>query len=145
MEELRRAIVSRLPEGPCYFPLDHLTDQPERFLAAELIREKLMLETREEIPHALAVLVERWEETPKLIHISATIYVERQGQKAIVIGAGGLRLKRAGTAARLEIQALSGRKVFLELFVKVRPRWRDDPRMREALDWRSMSGGAVAE
>jgi len=145
LDELRQAVIDRLPEGPAFFPPEHLTDQPERFLAAELIREKLTLETREEIPHALAVLVERWEDTLKLIHISATIFVERDGQKAIVIGAGGARLKRAGTAARLEIEALSGRKVFLDLFVKVRPRWRDDPRMLEALDWRSMSGGAVAE
>lgn len=145
LEPLRQAIVSRLPEGPAYFPPDHLTDQPERFLAAELIREKLMRETREEIPHALAVLVDRFEETPTLTRIAATIYVERDGQKGIVIGAGGSLLKRVGTAARLEMEALFGRKVFLELFVKVRPRWRDDPRMLDALDWRSMSGGAVAE
>ena len=145
LDELRQAIVSRLPEGPAYFPPDHLTDQPERFLAAELIREKLMQETREEVPHALAVLVDRWEETPKLTRIAATIYVERDGQKGIVIGAGGSLLKRVGTAARLEMEALFGRKIFLELFVKVRPHWRDDPRMLDALDWRSMSGGAVAE
>jgi len=145
LDELRHAIVNRLPEGPSYFPSDHLTVQPERFLAAELIREKLMLETREEVPHALAVLVERWEETPKLTRISATIYVERDGQKAIVIGAAGSRLKSIGTAARREIEALLGRKIFLELFVKVRPHWRDNPRMLDALDWRSMSGGAVAE
>jgi GTP-binding protein Era len=145
LDELRQAMVSRLPEGPAYFPPDHLTDQPERFLAAELIREKLMLETREEVPHALAVLIERWAETPQLTRISATIYVEREGQKAIVIGAGGSRLKSIGTAARREIEALLGRQIFLELFVKIRPHWRDNPRMLEALDWRSMSGGAVAE
>ena len=141
LEELRLGLVSRLPEGPVFFPPEHLTDQPERFLAAELIREKLILETREEIPHALAVLVERWEETPKLTRIAATIYVERDGQKGIVIGAGGSLLKRVGTAARQEIEALFGRKIFLELFVKVRPRWRDNPQMLAALDWRSMSGG----
>jgi len=99
LDQLRRAIVSRLPAGPSYFPSEHLTDQPERFLAAELIREKLMLETREEVPHALAVMVEHWEEKPKLTRISATIYVERDGQKAIVIGAAGSRLKSVGTAA----------------------------------------------
>ncbi len=142
---LRDAMVARLPEGPPYFPPDHLTDQPERFLAAELIREKVILETREEVPHALAVLVDRWEETPKLTRISATVYVEREGQKGIVIGARGALLKRAGTAARQEMEALLGRKIFLELFVKVRPHWRDSPRMLDALDWRSMSGGAVAE
>lgn len=145
LEELKQAILSRLPEGPPYFPPDHLTDQPERFLAAEMIRERLIRETREEVPHALAVLVDRWEETPKLTRISATVYVERDGQKAIVIGAGGSRLKSIGTAARLEIEALCGKHVFLELFVKVRPHWRDNPRMLAALDWRSMSGGAVAE
>lgn len=145
LDQLRQTIVSRLPEGPAYFPPGHFTDQPERFLAAELIREKLMRETREEIPHALAVLVDRFEETPSLTRIAATIYVERDGQKGIVIGARGSLLKRVGTAARLEMEALFGRKIFLELFVKVRPHWRDDPRMLEALDWRSMSGGAVAE
>jgi GTP-binding protein Era len=145
LEELRAAIVERLPEGPEYFPPEHLTDQPERFLAAELIREKVMLETREEVPHAVAVLVDRWEETPRLTRIAATIYVEREGQKGIVIGAGGELLKRAGTAARQEVETLLGRKVFLELFVKVRPHWRENPQMLAALDWRAMAGGSVAE
>jgi GTP-binding protein Era len=145
VDALREAILARLPEGPEYFPPDHLTDQPERFLAAELIREKVMIETREEVPHAVAVLVDRWEETPQLTRIAATVYVERAGQKGIVIGAGGGLLKRAGTAARQDMEALFGRKIFLELFVKVRPRWRDNPHMLAALDWRSMSGGAVAE
>ncbi|MCX6618871.1 MAG: GTPase Era [Acidobacteria bacterium] len=145
LKELRAAIVERLPEGPEYFPPEHLTDQPERFLAAELIREKVMQVTREEVPHAVAVLVDRWEETPRLTRIAATIYVEREGQKGIVIGAGGELLKRAGTAARQEVETLLGRKVFLELFVKVRPHWRDNPQMLAALDWRSMVGGSVAE
>lgn len=145
LDALRAAIVERLPEGPEYFPPEHLTDQPERFLAAELIREKVMQETREEVPHAVAVLVDRWEEKPRLTRIAATIYVEREAQKRIVIGAGGALLKRAGTAARQEIEALLGRQVFLELFVKVRPHWRDDPQMLAALDWHSMAGGSVAE
>ncbi len=140
LDRLQEAILARLPEGPAYFPPDYLTDQPERFLAAELIREKILHLTRQEVPHATAVMVDRWEETPDLLRVSATIFVEREGQKAIVIGAGGQLLKKAGTAARLEMEALFGRKVFLQLFVKVRPRWREDPRFLTELDWRSMRG-----
>ncbi|MCS7314992.1 MAG: GTPase Era [Bryobacterales bacterium] len=140
LERLQELIVQRLPEGPAYFPPDYLTDQPERFLAGELIREKILHLTRQEVPHAVAVMVDRWEETPNLLRISATIYVEKEGQKAIVIGAGGQLLKKVGTAARQEMEALFGRKVFLELFVKVRPRWREDPRFLAELDWRSMVG-----
>jgi GTP-binding protein Era len=90
----------------------------------------------------VAVLVDQWEDGPRLTRIVATIYVEREGQKGIVIGASGGLLKRAGTAARQEMEALLGRKVFLELFVKVRPRWRENPQMLAALDWRSMAGGS---
>ncbi len=140
LDRLQKAILERLPEGPPYFPPDYITDQPERFLAAELIREKILLLTRQEVPHAVAVLVDRWEETPKLLRIAATIYVEKEGQKAIVIGAGGQMLKKAGTAARQEMEALFGRKIFLELFVKVRPRWREDARFLAELDWRAMAG-----
>lgn len=142
VEELRAAIVKRLPEGPAYFPPDHLTDQPERFLAAELIREKLLAETREEVPHSIAVLVDEWEEKPHVTRIAATIYVERAGQKAIVIGAGGAMLKRIGTLAREEIARLLNRKVFLELYVKVRPRWRQDKRFLNELDWRLTMAGS---
>jgi GTP-binding protein Era len=140
LETLRAAILTRLPEGPAYFPEDHITDQSERFLAGELIREKTIRLTREEVPHALAVLVDQWDETPKLTRICATIYVEKQGQKAILIGAKGATLKRIGTQARLEMEALFGCKIFLELFVKVRPHWRDSPQFLVALDWRSMAG-----
>ncbi|MGE5569779.1 MAG: GTPase Era [Rhodospirillales bacterium] len=142
VEELREAIVKRLPEGPAYFPPDHLTDQPERFLAAELIREKLLAETREEVPHSIAVLVDEWEEKPHVTRIAATIYVEREGQKRIVIGAGGAMLKRIGTLAREEIERLLNRKVFLELYVKVRPRWRQDKRFLNELDWRLTMAGS---
>jgi GTP-binding protein Era len=138
LNELRDAIVARLPEGPAYFPPDYVTDQPERYLAAELIREKILRETRDEVPHAVAVLVDKWEETPKLLRIAATIYVEREGQKGIVIGAGGSRLKQVGTAARQEMEAFFGRKIFLELFVKVRTRWRESPQFLNELDWRTM-------
>ena len=117
-----------------------MTDQPERFLAAELIREKILRETRQEIPHSIAVLVENWEDTPRIVRIAATIYVERAGQKGIVIGAKGAMLKTIGSGARLEIEKMLGRKVFLELFVKVRPDWRQSPEFVNAIDWRSASG-----
>lgn len=141
LDRVRAAIASRLPEGPAYFPADHLTDQPERFLAAELIREQILRHTRQEVPHATAVLIDRWEETPKLTRIAATIYVERDGQKAIVIGAGGAALKKIGTLARYEIEKMVGHKVFLELFVKVQKDWRENPEFLNAIDWRSMRGG----
>lgn len=140
LDRLQEAVIRRLPEGPAYFPPDFITDQPERFLAAELIREKILHWTRQEVPHAVAVRVERWEDTPKLLRTAATIYVEKDGQKAIVIGAGGQMLKKVGSAARQEMEALFGRKVFLELFVKVRPKWREDARFLSELDWRSMAG-----
>ena len=89
-----------MPEGPQYFPADYLTDQPERFLAAELIREKILTETRQEVPHSVAVMVEKWEDTPKLVRITAVIYVERPGQKGIMIGAKGAMLKNDGHARR---------------------------------------------
>ncbi|MGE5646124.1 MAG: GTPase Era [Acidobacteriota bacterium] len=140
LPELRRAIVERLPEGPAYFPEDYLTDQPERFLAAELIREKILAETRDEVPHSVAVLVDQWEEGPKLTRIAATIYVEREGQKGIVIGSKGAMLKQIGTHAREEMERLFDRKIFLQLFVKLRPRWRESPEFLNELDWRSMTG-----
>ncbi|MGA2186113.1 MAG: GTPase Era [Bryobacteraceae bacterium] len=144
LDQLRRAIVARLPEGPHYFPPDYLTDQPERFLAAEIIREKILCTTRQEVPHAIAVLIEKWEDTGKLLRIAATIYVERPGQKAIVIGAKGAMLKSIGSQTRVEIEALFSKKVFLELFVKVRSGWREDPTFLNAIDWRSMTGDSSA-
>lgn len=143
LDQLRAAIVARLPEGPPYFPSDYLTDQPERFLAAELIREKILRETRQEVPHSIAVLVDNWEDTPDIVKIAATIYVERPGQKGIVIGAKGTMLKKIGSAARQEIEALLSRKVYLELFVKVRPDWRESPEFLNAIDWRSMRGAEL--
>jgi len=133
-------VVKHLPEGQRYFPKSQLTDQPERFLAAELIREKILLFTGEEVPYASAVVVEAWEEakskTNPLTKISAAIYVERTGQKAIVIGRAGAMLKQIGTAARKEIEGLVGTRVFLELFVKVKDDWRSSPGFVEDLDWR---------
>jgi len=140
LDQLRHAIVARLPEGPAYFPPDYLTDQPERYLAAELIRERILRETRQEVPHSIAVLVDRWEETPRLTKIIATIFVERPGQKAIVIGAGGAMLKKIGTLARQDMERMFSRKIFLELFVKVQKGWRENPEFLNAIDWRSMAG-----
>jgi len=139
-------IVSVLPEGQRYFPKHQVTDQPERFLAAELIREKILLLTGEEVPYATAVAIERFEEpesTKKLkdgwlplTKISAAIYCERTGQKAILIGRHGAMLKQIGTAARKEIESLLGTRVFLELFVKVQEEWRSSRGFVEDLDWR---------
>jgi GTP-binding protein Era len=138
LDELRQAIVGRLPEGPSYFPADYLTDQPEKFIAAEFIREKILRLTRQEVPHSIAVMVDKWEDTPTLTRIMATIYVERPGQKAIVIGAKGAMLKKVGTEAREEIEKLLDKKVFLELFVKVQEEWRQNPQFLNSLDWRSL-------
>ena len=140
MDVLRKEILARLPEGPALYPEDHLTDQPERFLAAEMLREKVLHLTQQEVPHAVAVMIENWEDTPTLLRIAATIYVERPGQKAILIGAGGAVLKKIGTLARREIETLVGKKVFLQTFVKVRPNWRQDPEFLAATDWRGMAG-----
>src|SRR6185312_14832758 len=105
-----------LPIGPALYPADYLTDQPERFLAAELIREKILRFAEQEVPHAAVVAIESWEDTGKLIRIAATIYVEKPGQKAILIGAGGAALKRIGTEARLDLERSLNRKVFLQTF-----------------------------
>jgi GTP-binding protein Era len=140
LDVLVREMLERLPEGPRYFPPEHLTDQPERLLAAELIRERVLEETRQEVPHAVAALVEQWEDKGRRTRIAATIVVEREGQKRILIGAGGAMLKKIGTAARLEMQRLFGREIFLELFVKVRPGWRNDPAFLDELDWRNIAG-----
>lgn len=140
VDRLRKEILARLPEGPALYPKDHLTDQPERFLAAEIVREKVLHLTRQEVPHAVAVMIENWEDTPTLLRIAATIYVEKPGQKAILIGAGGASLKTIGTLARREIETLVGKKVFLQTFVKVRPNWRQDPEFLAATDWRGMAG-----
>ena len=143
---LLEKIVAVLPEGQRYFPRDQVTDQPERFLVAELIREKILMLTGEEVPYATAVAIERFEEpasTKKLkdgrlpvTKIAAAIYCERTGQKAILIGKQGTMLKAIGTAARKEIEGLLGTRVFLELFVKVQEEWRSSRGFVEELDWR---------
>ncbi|MGB6485032.1 MAG: GTPase Era [Candidatus Acidiferrales bacterium] len=135
-KELLESWIARLPENPPYFPVDQYTDQPERFLAAEVIREKAIVLTREEVPHAVAVLVDDFEEGEKLLKIRATIYVERDGQKGILIGRGGSKMKGIGTAARKELEGMLGAKIFLELHVKVQPNWRENRAMVKQLDWR---------
>ncbi len=124
-------ITTRLPEGPLYYPDGVVTDQPDTFLAAELLREKLLAVAREELPHSLAVTVEEIEERPDLLVLRAVVRVERDSQKGIVIGKGGAVIKEAGTAARLELEALLGTKVHLETHVKVDKDWQRRP---EALD-----------
>jgi GTP-binding protein Era len=133
---LLEKLVERIPEGVPYFPPDQYTDQPERFLAAEIIREKALAGTYDEVPHAVAVLVDNFDETPGLVRIRATIYIERQGQKGIVIGKGGEMLKKIGTTARRELETLLGVKIFLDLYVKVQRDWRDNPALVRQLDWR---------
>ena len=140
LDALREAILSRLPEGPSYFPEDHITDQPERFIAAELVREKILQATDQEVPHSVAVLIDKWEEAPNITRIYATIHVEREGQKGIIIGAGGQVLKRIGTEAREELEGLLGVKIFLQLHVKVQPNWREKAAFLNTLDWRTMAG-----
>jgi GTP-binding protein Era len=140
IEELKKVIVNNLPPGPALFPDDYVTDQPMRFLAAEIIRERILGAAREEVPHATAILIDNWEETARLVKIAATIYVERPGQKAILVGNKGQMLKKIGTAAREELEQRLDKKVFLSLFVKVRPNWRQDPEFLNAMDWHSMVG-----
>ena len=145
VEDLRKAIVERLPAGPPYFPADYLTDQPERFLMAEMVREKILHVTRQEVPHSVAVTIDEWDESPRLTRISATIHVERAGQKPIIMGTGASRLVEIGTAARLEAEALFGKKIFLKLFVKVSEKWRDSERFLNELDWRTNYSKAEPE
>ncbi len=116
-------IVSRLPEGPALFPEDTLTDRPERFLVAERIREAVIHETGEEIPYVTAVTIDRFDEKNPVLHLQATVHVERAGQKKIVVGSGGERVRAIGTRARVAIEKLLGRKVYLELWVKVSAEW----------------------
>jgi len=131
IETLLKLVVELLPEGPKYFPEDILTDLPERFIVAEIIREKIFKLTRQEIPYSTAVVVERFKENPKrkIISISATINVERDSQKGIIIGKGGKMLKDIGTLARIDIEKLLGAKVYLELFVKMKKDWTKDRKL----------------
>ena len=136
LDTLLEKVIAALPAGPAYFPEDQITDQPARFMAAETIREQVLLNTSEEIPYATTVIVDDFEEGARLTRIAATIYCEREGQKGILVGKGGKMLKKVGTSARLQIERMLGMKVFLELYVKAEPGWRDSRRFVEELDWR---------
>jgi len=136
LDDLLQSILQALPKGPRYFSADQITDQPVRFMAAEIIREQILLSLREEVPHAIAVIVDHFGEGEKLTRIAATIYCERDGQKAIILGKRGQMLKRIGTAARLDIEKMIGTHVYLELYVKVQPGWRESRQFVEELDWR---------
>jgi GTP-binding protein Era len=154
LDELVEKIVQRLPERERIFPKDQFTDQPERFLASELIRERILMETGEEVPYASAVVIEQWEEPqpqraprmlkgnvpapqkPPLTKIAAAIYCEREGQKAILIGKGGAKLKAIGASARMEIERMLGTRVFLQLHIIVEPGWREKTGFLDTLDWR---------
>jgi GTP-binding protein Era len=137
LTELLDAIVRLLPEGPHYFPPDMYTDQPERFLASEIVREKVILHTRQELPYATAVVIDNFEEGESITRIHASIVVERDSQKPIIIGSGGDMLKQIGSEARRELERLFPPKVFLELYVKVEPHWRDVRPMVASLDYRN--------
>jgi GTP-binding protein Era len=158
LEILIEKLVDRLPQGERYFPPEQFTDQPERFLVAELIRERILMETGEEVPYAAAVVIEKFEEPAPVVgkakkprplkgggfaelklpvtSISAVIYCEREGQKAILIGKQGAKLKAIGTGARKEIESLLGTRVYLELHVIVEPGWRESRGFIDTLDWR---------
>jgi GTP-binding protein Era len=133
--DLLKEIFKQLPEGEPHFPEDQITDQPERFLAGEIVREKAIQLTYHEVPHALAVVVEKYEETPKLLRIEATLHVERDSQKKILIGKKAEMLKKIGTEARKELEKILDTKIYLGLFVKVAPEWRNNLQKVRELDW----------
>jgi GTP-binding protein Era len=136
LDILLKQVTAALPAGPAFFPPDQVTDQPARFMAAEIIRERVLMETEEELPYATTVIVDNFEEGARLTRIAATIYCERDGQKGILIGKKGQMLKRIGTSARLQIERMMGTKVFLELYAKVQANWRESRGFVEELDWR---------
>ncbi len=134
-DALMQEVIKLLQEGEPYFPEDQVTDQPERFLASEIVREKAIALTYHEVPHALKVEVEKWEETPKVLRIEMTLTVERASQKKILIGKKGEMLKEIGTRARKELEEILSAKIYLGLFVKVAENWRENPMAVRELDW----------
>ena len=136
---LKKAIFDKLPEGEPRFEADYLTDMPERNIAAEIIREKILHFTGDEVPHSVAVVVDQWEEKPNVAHVTASIIVEREGQKPILIGAKGAMIKKIGTEARKDLEEILGRKFYLELFVKVKPKWRENESFLNELGWQNTS------
>ncbi|HME12168.1 MAG TPA: GTPase Era [Candidatus Acidoferrum sp.] len=135
LEQLQQETLRLLPEAPPHFPEDQVTDQPERFLAAEVIREKAIQLTYHELPYALGVMVDKYEEKPRLVRIECTLAVERDSQKKILIGHKGEMLKKIGTEARKELEKMLGSKIYLGLFVKVMPDWRENPARVREFDW----------
>ena len=134
-DALMDEVIKLLPEGQAFFPEDQVTDQPERFLASEIVREKAIALTYHEVPHALAVTVDKWEEAPKLLRIQMTLTVERASQKKILIGRNGDMMKKIGTQARKELEEILSTKIYLGLFVKVAENWRKNPMAVRELDW----------
>ncbi|MGX6428354.1 GTPase Era [Levilactobacillus yonginensis] len=137
VDELLTGLVDQMPNGPQYYPADQVTDHPERFVVSELIREKIFMLTREEVPHSVAVEIESMKQKDEdHVRIEATIIVERPTQKGIMIGKGGSMLKKIGTMARQDIEHLLGSKVYLELWVKVQPNWRDKASLLKSYGYR---------
>jgi len=135
LEELEKALVERLPEGEFWYDEDQLTDRSLRFMAAEIIREKVVRQLGQEVPHQITVEIDIWEDGPKVTDIAATILVERRGQKKILIGDKGSRIKSIGTQAREDMERLIDRKVMLTLWVKIKAGWSDDERALRSLGY----------
>ena len=140
LDRLLDQVFTRLPESQGFYPASYITDQPERFMASELIRERILRETHDEIPHSVAVHIESWQEKKQQLGISAAVVVERQGQKAILIGKRGEKMKQLASKARQTLEARFGRHVRLEVFVKVRKNWRNRRDFVEDLDFRRIMG-----
>lgn len=128
-DKLLNDLIAELPESPAYYPKDQLTDKPEKFFVEEIVREKILLNYKQEIPYAVEVVTESFKEEEDIIRIKVLIITERQSQKPILIGKGGEKLKTVGTQARVDMEAFFGKKIFLETYVKVKPNWRDDERI----------------
>jgi GTP-binding protein Era len=143
VERVLDAIIAALPEGAPAYPVDTLTDRPVQFFVREYVREQVLCATRGEVPHAVAVTIDRYEDGP-LARISATVHVEKVGQRRILIGQGGAMLVRIGSAARKRIEALIGKRVYLELFVRVTERWKNAPRMLTELGYEVADGAPAA-
>ncbi|MDH4389578.1 MAG: GTPase Era [Fimbriimonas sp.] len=135
VDKLIDLILNHIPERAPFYPEDEFTDQSARFMAAEFVREKILIKTRQEIPHATAVVVESWEEDGALTRISATIIVDKSSQRPIMLGKAGAFIKEIGTQARVELEEMLGNKVFLELHVKVQEGWRQNPRILHELEY----------
>ncbi len=135
VNKLMELIVARLPVGDAMYPEDEYTDQSSRFMTAEMVREKILIATRQEVPHAVAVRIDEWEDLETITHISATILVEKSSQRGILIGKGGQFLRTIGTKARVEIEEMLGHQIFLQLYVKVSEDWRMNPRVLHELEY----------